>query len=138
MIAADGEDRPVAPNDMACPFKGVQFGSFDIHFDKGGAFLSEGIIKTDARNHGFRSTGNAASTDTIPGKVDGPVVSTDRGFMQHGSNAYIADKSLQAGYHREVSLKGNNLAKAIIGVGDEGLDRVSGIGPTIDKTLVSR
>jgi len=138
VISAGGEDRSVALNNVARPFEGVKFGSFNIHFDQRDVFLSESVIKADARNLSVGSTGNPASSNTIPSEVNDTVLITDCGFMQYRSGADVAHKSLKAGHHRGVSLEGNNFAKAIIGLGNEGLDRVSGVGPTIDKTLVGR
>jgi len=138
VIAAYGEDRSIAPNDTLGSFESLKFGSFNIHFDQRDAFASEGVIKADARNLSVGSTGNPASSNTIPSEVNDTVLITDCGFMQYRSGADVAHKSLKAGHHRGVSLEGNNFAKAIIGLGNEGLDRVSGVGPTIDKTLVGR
>ena len=44
VIAADGEHRSIAPDDVVRAFKSLELGALDIHFDKRDVFAGEGII----------------------------------------------------------------------------------------------
>src|SRR5271169_3211124 len=135
VIAANGENRAVAQDDAARTFEGLEFGSFDIHFDKGDAFAGENVIEANAGNLSTRSGGDASPADTIPGEMDNSVVSADRGPVKCGSIANTVQERLQTAHDGWVGLESNHFAKAIAGLGNEGLDRVSGVGSAIDEAL---
>ena len=135
VIAADGKDRAIAPDDAMRTFESLDFGSFDIHLDKRGVFVGESIIQADARNLGARRGCDAAPADAVSGEMDNTLVGAYRSVVKYGTGANAVYESLKAGRDGRVSLESDHLAKAIIGLGNEGLDRVSGVGAAIDEAL---
>jgi hypothetical protein len=136
VIAADGEHRSIAPDYTVSAFKSLELGALDIHFDKRDAFPGKGIVQTDATNLSTRSDGDATSADAVSRETDNTVVGAYRSIVKYRTGANTIHVSLKAGYDRRVGLESDHLAKAITGLGNEGLDRVSGVGAAIDEALV--
>ena len=97
VIATDGKDRAIAPDNTVRAFERLKFRSLDIHFDKTDMFFGKGIIEADARNLNARSGGNAAPSDPVSGKMDNAMVGAYRSVVKYGTGADSVHESLKAG-----------------------------------------
>src|ERR1700687_6205610 len=136
VIAADREHLSIAPDDTVRAFKSLEFGALDIHFDKRDVFAGEGIVQADASNFSTRSGGDTTPADAVSRKTDNPTMGADRSIVINRTGANTVHVSPEAGHYSRVDLESDHLAKAIIGLGNETLDRVSSVGSAVDEALV--
>jgi hypothetical protein len=136
VITANGKNGAIAPDDAMCAFESLEFGSFDIHFDEGDAFVGEGIIEPHARHFATRTGGDRASAHAIAGEVYDPVVRAHGNIAQDGPGAHPVYEALELRQDGWVRFECDHFAEVVAGLGDERLQRISGVGPAIDEAFI--
>src|ERR1700721_503692 len=136
MVATNSQYGPIARNNLACSFQGIEFGTFDIHLDERRVFVGHRVVEANARNFGGSRIGrSAASASAVSGKANETTAGSNHSIVQMHTVAQAFHECLKSPHNCWISLESDHLAQAVVGRGNECLDCVSGVGSAIDKTF---